>query len=188
DMTDERAEIPMVSILSEAVRQAELLEARQRFARLKNPERTRRYEVFRKVLVRLISKVAKFAVDGFEKFCTAVENEMFPYPAQIEWIRSFVKPVYGNAAQSSVFDACVTEQSVEARYQKLREEKSVNIVMLELGRALARSKFKAAEEEQKKNFLLELDLVKEFEWPASMDEFKRIAAEKQRAAAALRNA
>ncbi|MBI3993755.1 MAG: hypothetical protein HY342_10810 [Candidatus Lambdaproteobacteria bacterium] len=188
DMTDERAEIPMVSVLSEVVRQAELLEARQRFARLKNPERTKRYEVFRKVLVRLIVKVAKFAVDGFDKFCVAVENEMFPYPASIEWVRPFLKPVYSNAAQSSVFDACVTEQSVDSRYQKLREEKSVNIVMLELGRALARSKFKAAQQENIKNFLLELDMAKEFEWPASMDEFKRIVAEKQRAAAALRNA
>ena len=188
DMTDERAEIPMISVLSEAVRQAELLEARQRFARLKNSERTKRYEVFRKILVRLIVKICKFAADGFEKFCAAVENEMYPYPANIEWIRPFLKPIYSNAIQSSVFDACVTEQSVDARYQKLREEKSVNLVMLELGRALARSKFTAAQTENMKTFLLELDLVKEFEWPASMDEFKRIIAEKQSTGAAPRNA
>ncbi|HUJ75103.1 MAG TPA: hypothetical protein VL359_09600, partial [bacterium] len=109
--------------LSDAVRRAELTEARQRFAKLTPDGTLKKFEEFKAGLLRRLGQVARYAPMGFEAFCQAIESEMFPYPAQLEWVRPFIKPIYQNASQSNLFDGRTTIQSVNQRYQALRKSK-----------------------------------------------------------------
>jgi hypothetical protein len=172
ELAENAQEIPMLNLLINPVQLAELREARGRFARMTEQEREQRYQAYRKALVTVVPQVAKYATMGFEPFCQALEARMFPYPRPIEWIRSFIKPIYANAEGSSIFDNCVTPQSIKARYQKLREEKSANIVMLELGRAFAMAKFSTRKSDELIEFIRDLDLSKEFHWPRDVQDYQ----------------
>jgi hypothetical protein len=156
--------------LSEPARGAELNEAKARFSRLTADETAKRFDEFKLQFLRTIPRIAPYAVLGFDKFCDAVEAVLYPYPQQMEWIRAFVKPVYTNASQSTIFDGCATDQSVEQRYQALRKAKRGNTVILELARALAFTKSKVKEAEVRETLLTELDLVKEFDWPTTLEQ------------------
>jgi len=170
------ADARVVHFYTEWVRKAELEDARGRFSRLSEQARSTRYDVVRRELIRHIRELAPFAPAGFEKFCEAVEAKLFPYPAPMEWVRSFLRPIYSNASQSATFDNCMSVASVHQRYAKLKEEKSANIVMLELGRAFALAAFKAVQAESLRNFMKEIDLHAEFNWPTSLDELKPAVA------------
>ncbi|MCH8842149.1 MAG: hypothetical protein IID61_04140 [SAR324 cluster bacterium] len=172
DFSDNSPETRIVSALEEPARQAELTEARQRFSGLNDHQKGARYEALRKVMLKNISRIAPYAPHGFETFCLAVESIAFPYPAPLEWVRNFLKPLHANARQSTTFDKCRTEKSVNYRYQKIQEERGVNPVMLELARSFAMATLKTAQEETVKNFIVEVNLVGEFKWPADMDELK----------------
>ena len=172
ELAESAQEIPLLNLLLAPVQQAELREARARFARMPEQERAQRYQAYRKALVSVVPQVAKYATMGFDPFCQALEARMFPYPRPIEWIRSFIKPIYANAEGSSIFDNCVTPQSIKARYQKLREEKSANIVMLELGRAFAMAKFSSRKSDELIEFIRDLDLSKEFHWPRDVQDYQ----------------
>ncbi|MBI4083313.1 MAG: hypothetical protein HY423_11955 [Candidatus Lambdaproteobacteria bacterium] len=167
----------VLAIFTESARTAELNEARARFARLPEDEKMKRFETFKKQLMQNIRDVAPFAPISFEKFCEAVEASLYPYPYPLEWVRSFLKPIHSNAAQSATFDNCMSVASVHQRYQKLREEKSANVVMLELGKAFALSAFKAVQAESTRQFMKELDFAGEFGWPTTVAELKARLAE-----------
>lgn len=171
EVAEDPVEIPMLNLFVGPVRDVELDEARTRFSRLGEQDREQRYTAYRKSLVRVVAKTAQYAQLGFEPFCQATENEMFPYPRPLEWIRSFLKPLFTNAASTSIYDNCATPQSIEMRYENLREEKSANIVILELGRALARSRFKEEQTQALIGFINDLDLTAEFDWPRSVSDF-----------------
>lgn len=172
ELAESAQEIPMLNLFISPVQRAELREARGRFARMTEQEREQRYQAYRKALVGVVPQVAKYTTMGFEPFCQALEARMFPYPRPIEWIRSFIKPIYANAESSSIFDNCVTPQSIKARYQKLREEKSANVVMLELGRAFAMAKFSSRKSDELIEFIRDLNLSKEFHWPRDVQDYQ----------------
>lgn len=174
-------ETAVLTALAEPVRLAELNEARARFAKLTAEESSKRFDEFKLHLLRVIAQVAPYAVLGFDKFCEAVEAVLYPYPAPLEWIRAFLKPIYTNASQSTIFDDCTTDQSVNQRYQAIRKVKRGNTVILELARALASTKTKTKAAEERQAFLVELDLVKEFNWPTSLDQVKEVWAAKDTA-------
>jgi hypothetical protein len=169
-------EMAVLTALAEPARLAELNEARARFAKLTAEESTKRFDEFKLHLLRVIVQVAPYAVLGFDKFCEAVEAVLYPYPTPLEWIRAFLKPIFTNASQSTIFDDCTTDQSVNQRYQAIRKAKRGNTVILELARALASTKTKAKAAEERQTFLMELDLVKEFYWPTSLDQVKEFWA------------
>jgi hypothetical protein len=169
-MPTQTREATVLAALSDPVRIGELNEARARFAKLTPEESTKRFDEFKLHLLRTITQLAPFAVLGIEKFSQAAEAVLYPYPAQLEWIRSFVKPIFTNAQQSTIFDDCATEQSVNQRYQAIRKAKRGNTVILELTRALAFTKTKAKAVEERQAFLTDLDLVKEFDWPTSLEQ------------------
>lgn len=178
DFADNSPEIRVVSALEDAVRRAELNEARTRFAALNEYQKGARYEALRKLMMKHIDRIAPHAPDGLDKFCQAVEAIAYPYPAPLEWVRVFLKPLFTNAQQSSSFDKCRTEQSVQHRYLKIREEKGANPIMLELARAFALATLRITQRESIQTFLNEVDLVKEFHWPASLAELKEQIARK----------
>jgi len=159
--------------LLEPVRKGELNEAYTRFARMNEQQKAKRFDQLRKALGKDIANLAVYAPQGFERFCIAMEALLFPYPASLEWLRSYLKPIYTNAAQSTVFDNCLTEPAVAQRYAKLMEEKSANLVMLELSRAFALAKLNRLESPEIVNFLDKLDLPKQFAWPATLAELKQ---------------
>jgi len=163
-------EATVLAALAEPALFGELNEARARFAKLTPEESTKRFDEFKLHLLRAIVQLAPYAVLGLEKFSQAVEVVFYPYPAQLEWVRAFVKPVFTNAQQSTIFDDCVTEQSVNLRYQAIRKAKRGNTVILELARALAFTKTKVKAAEERQVFLTDLDLVKEFNWPTSLEQ------------------
>jgi len=173
DFADNSPEIRIVSALEDATRRAELNEARARFTGLNEYQKGARYEGLRKLMLKQIDQIAPYAPEGFDKFCQAVEAIAYPYPAPLEWVRVFLKPLFTNAQQSSAFDKCRTEQSVQHRYGKIREEKGANPIMLELARAFALANLRTAQHESIQTFLSEVDLVKEFKWPASLADLKQ---------------
>jgi hypothetical protein len=59
---------------------------------------------------------------------------------------------------------------VNQRYQAIRKAKRGNTVILELARALAFTKTKVKEAQERQAFLSDLDLVKEFDWPTSLEQ------------------
>ncbi len=169
-MPTQTREGTVLAALTVPARAAELNEAHMRFSKLTADESTKRFDEFKLQLLRTITQVAPYAVLGVEKFCQTVEAVLYPYPAHLEWIRAFVKPIYTNASQSTIFDDCTTDQSVNIRYQALRKAKRGNTVILELARALAFTKTKVKEAEERQAFLTELDLVKEFDWPTTLEQ------------------
>lgn len=173
DFSDNTAEVRVVAALEEPVRQAELHEARQRFLSLNDHQKGQRYEALRKIMMRHMHRIAPYAPPGFDTFCRAVESVAFPYPAPLEWVRVFLKPLHANARQSSIFDQCRTMQSIDHRYQKVRQEPSVNPIMLELARAFAVSGMRSAQEESMHQFVREVDPAREFHWPTELGQLER---------------
>lgn len=170
NMQTQTKEGTVLAALSEPARQAELNEARARFSKLTPEETAKRFDEFKLHLLRTITQLAPYAVLGVDKFSEAVETVLYPYPAQLEWVRAFVKPVFTNAQQSTIFDDCTTDAAVLQRYQAIRKAKRGNTVILELARALAATKTKVKAAEERQAFLGEVDLVKEFNWPTSLDQ------------------
>lgn len=162
----------LADALTVPIRNAELAEARARFAKLSTDETTQRFEAFKLQLLRMTPQIAQFAPRGFEPFCEAIESILFPYPAALEWIRPFVKPVWTNASQSTLFEGRTTVELVNQRYQQLRKAKQGNPVLVELARAFAIELCRTAQQEQAQVFLKDLDLVAEFGWPSSVDEVR----------------
>jgi hypothetical protein len=183
DFSNNSPEIRVVSALEDAVRRAELNEARARFGALNEYQKGARYEALRKLMIKHIDRIAPHAPDGFDQFCQAVEAIAFPYPTPLEWVRVFLKPLFTNAQQSSTFDKCRTEQSVQHRYLKIRDEKGANPIMLELARAFALANLRIAQAESIHAFLNEVDLAREFHWPASLAELKERLGRKSGASA-----
>jgi hypothetical protein len=178
DFADNSPEIRIVSALEDVTRKAELNEARARFTSLNEYQKGARYEALRKLMLKQIDQIAPYAPEGFDKFCQAVEAIAYPYPVPLEWVRVFLKPLFSNAQASSAFDKCRTEQSVQHRYAKIKEEKGANPIMLELARAFALANLRTAQQESIQVFLNEVDLVKEFKWPASLSDLKQQFARK----------
>lgn len=172
ELADQSNESRRLSSLVEPVRAAELNEAHQRFLRMNDKDKTGRFGALRKMLNKLIKQVSVYAPLGFEKFCQGLESKLFPYPAQLEWMRSYLKPIYTNASQSSIYDNCVTETAINQRYQKLVEEKTSNPIMLELSKSIAMAKLNTSSNAEELKFLEELDLKAEFDWPVSFEELK----------------
>jgi hypothetical protein len=162
--------------LAKPVRDAELAEARARFARLAPEETAKRFDEFKLQLLRMTPQIAQFAPLGFEPFCEAIESVLYPYPAQLEWIRPFVKPVWTNASQSTLFEDRATQELVNQRYQQLRKAKQGNPVLVELARAFAIERCRSAQQEQAQGFLKDLDLAAEFGWPISLEEMRNQSA------------
>lgn len=158
------------------VRHAALNEAHQRFLKLNDQAKSRRFDGLRKLLSGHVVNLAVAAPHGFEAFCLAVEALLCPYPAQLEWVRSYLKPLYTNAQQSTVFDNCLNEATISQRYQKLLEEKSANVTMLELSRAFALAKVSRLAGPEETEFLNQLNLRSEFNWPTSVEEIKAKAS------------
>jgi hypothetical protein len=175
------AEERLADALAEPARNAEVAEARARFAKLTPDETAKRFDEFKLQLLRMVAQVAQFAPAGFEPFCQAIESVLFPYPAQLEWIRPFVKPVWTNASQSTVFEGRNTQELVNQRYQQLKKAKQGNPVLLELARAFAIELGKSAQQEQAAAFLKDLDLMTEFQWPTSLEEVKAQWTKQQQA-------
>ncbi|MCH8882144.1 MAG: hypothetical protein IIA41_01445 [SAR324 cluster bacterium] len=173
DFADNSPDVRLISALEDAVRRAELNEARQRFAALNEYEKGARYEALRKVMLKQIDRIAPHAPAGFDAFCQAVESSAYPYPSPREWVRVFLKPLHTNAEQSSTFDKCRTEKSVELRYKKVLEEKGANPLMLHLARAFALAALKIAQAESIQHFIDDVDLVGEFRWPATLEDLRK---------------
>jgi len=167
NLTSQAEQTLKLGLLVDPVRVADLNDAHQRFLRLSAQERTQRFNLLRRHLAKNIQAVARYSPLGFEKFCQAVEAHLFPYPTQLEWLRSYLKPIYTNAAQSAVFDNCMTEAAIKQRYEKLLEEKTANPVMLEMARAMAMATITRSEGAADRKFLDDLELEKEFGWPTS---------------------
>jgi hypothetical protein len=179
ELQEERMEVPeegpetaLFSALVEPVRAAELNEARARYGRLGDEERNRRYNDFRRRLLRVIAKVAPYAPLGFEHFCQAIEVELFPYPEPLEFIRTFARTVYQNASQSTLFDDAATPQSVEQRYENLLKSRQGNPLVLEIAKAFALRNFQKSNKDAKQAFMRDLDLQAEFRWPVTLEALK----------------
>jgi len=173
DFANNSAEMRIVAALADTVRNAELNEARARFTTLNEYQKGARYEALRTLMMKQTNQIAPHAPESFEKMAQAVESIAYPYPAPLEWVRVFLKPLYTNAQQSSTFDKCRTESSVNHRYQKIKAEKGANPIMLDLARAFAISNLKVAQSESIQQFINEVDLVTEFNWPAGLDTLKQ---------------
>ena len=87
-----------------------------------------------------------------------------------------VRPSRGDQS-SSTFDQCRSEKSVEIRYKKVLEERGANPLMLHLARAFAVVALKVAQAESIQHFIEEVDLVEEFQWPASLEDLRKRASE-----------
>jgi hypothetical protein len=173
DFANNSPEIRIVAALADAVRSAELNEGRTRFTALNEYQKGARYEGLRKLMMKHMEQIAPQAPEGFEKMAQAVESLAYPYPGPLEWVRVFLKPLFTNAQQSSTFDKCRTESSVNHRYQKIKAEKGANPIMLDLARAFAISNLKTAQAESIQQFVNEVDLVSEFHWPPGLDDLKQ---------------
>lgn len=165
-------ELRMLATVIEPVHKAELNEANQRFMRLNSMDKGHRFDQLRNYLNRRAREIAKLAPPGFEKFCHAVESKLFPYPAQIEWMRTYLKPLYANAEQSSIFDNCISEPSIRQRYEKVMSEKTANATLIEIARAFAVAKLSHQVDPGEREFLEKLNLREEFNWPGSLRELK----------------
>ncbi len=165
-------QVRLLSVLVEPVHVAELNEANHRFFRLKDQEKARWFDILRRFLERNGAELARFAPMGFEKFAEAVEARLFPYPAPLEWMRAYLRPLYNNAQQSSVFDNCLTEASIRQRYEKLNSEKASNRIMIELARVFALANLNKLADPGQQEFIEGLDLQREFQWPATLADVK----------------
>ena len=177
DLLDSRAnkmseEVKKLAAVIEPCRRAELNEANVKFMKLDDAEKRQRFDRLRAFLHRQAQEVAQFAPAGFERFCQAVESQLYPYPAQVEWVRSYLKPMFVNAQQSALFDNCLTEASIRQRYDKVMAEKSSNVTMVELARAFAIAELNKQEEPEQRAFLQQLNLREEFNWPRTLEEMK----------------
>ncbi len=162
----------MLDELGEGARVAELNEARLRFAKLTAAEAAKRFDAFKPFLLRVIVKVAPYAAISYEALCQAIEALLYPYPAQLEWLRAFIKPLYQNASQSTLFDGKTTVKAVNQRYEAIRQSKLGNPVVVELAKAFALVVSKTVDAEQQQAFLKDLDLVGEFHWPATLNDVR----------------
>ena len=165
-------DLRMLATVIEPVHKAELNEAYQRFMRLSSTDKGRRFDRLRQFLNRRAREIGKLAPPGFEKFCQAIESQLFPYPAQIEWLRSYLKPLYNNAEQSSIFDNCISEASIRQRYEKLMSEKNANPTLVEMARAFSQARVSHFDDPAQQEFLEQLDLKSEFGWPSSLAELR----------------
>lgn len=164
----------LTDALASPIREAELAEARARFAKLTTDQTAKRFEEFKYQLLRAIPKVADFAPLGLEPFSQALEAVLYPYPAQLEWTRSFVKPIWTNANQSTAFQGRNTPDLINQRYEHLRKTKQGNPIIIEMARAFALDLCRTAKEEQPSaTFVEDLDLAAEFGWPTTVDEMRR---------------
>jgi hypothetical protein len=164
----------LMAALLEPVRAAELNEARTRYARMGDEERNRRFNEFRRALVRMIGEVAPLAPEGFEAFCEAIEARLFPYPEPLQFIRSYARPIWNSGAQSGAFANMTTPQSVEHAYESMVKSRQGNPVVLEIARAFAMRNFRtgAAEGEPPGAVLRQTDLKTQFGWPTTLAELK----------------
>ncbi|NIP74013.1 MAG: hypothetical protein GWO16_13785 [Gammaproteobacteria bacterium] len=172
DLPENEPTTPLLVTLTEPVRQGELNEARQRYSRLSEDEKNRRYNAFRRGLLGIIAEVAPFAPEGFETFCAAIEARMYPYPERLEFIRSFARNIYNNGSQITAFDQAQTPQSVEQRYEQMVKARQGNPLVLEVAKALALHNFRNSAREANAAYLREVDLKQEFGWPATMAELE----------------
>ena len=180
NLTEDQSAAHLEGILTEPVRTAELNEARVRYARLGDEEKNKRYNEFRRRLTRLIVHVAPFAPSGLEPFCQAVEAALYPYPERLEFIRTFARNIYNTGNQSSLFTETTTPQSVNQRYDTLKENKQANPLILELAKGFALGGFQESNLEEKKEFMAQLDLKTEFDWPTNLSELKLAMHTKRR--------
>jgi hypothetical protein len=162
----------LLAVFLEPVRQAELNEAKLRYARYAEEEKTKRFNEFRRALMRLIEQVAPFAPDGFEVFCEAIETRMYPYPEPIQYIRTYARPIWNNGAQSNAFTNSTTPQSVQHTYEQMAKARQGNPVVLEIARAFALRNFRRSEDGEKGAALREVNLKQEFGWPTSLEELR----------------
>lgn len=162
----------LAEALSEPVRDAELAEARARFSKLTMDQTTQRFNEFKLQLLRMVTEVAPHAPAGLDSFCQAIEAQLYPYPAQLEWIRPFVKPVWTNASQSTLFGGANSPELVDRRYEQLRKTKQGNPIVVELARAFALAMTQKTMQDQEATSLKDLNLVEEFHWPASLEDMK----------------
>ena len=179
-VTAQSAEERALAVLAAPAHAADLNEARARFATLEAEESAKRFEAFKVNFAKVVAKAAPVAPLGYEKFYRAVEALLYPYPAPLEWVRPFIKPVYFTASQSTIFSDCLTPQSIVQRYEMHRQTKQGSSAILELARAFALSKVKVREVEKRQSFMLELDLVKEFGWPGSLADLRKQWEERSR--------
>ncbi|HEX9843648.1 MAG TPA: hypothetical protein VGC20_12900, partial [bacterium] len=162
----------LLATLLEPVRHAELNEARQRYARMSEEEKNRRFNEFRRALLRIIGEVAPFAPEGFEPFCAAIETHLHPYPEPLQFIRTYARPIWNNGAQSNIFTNSTTPQSVQHTYDQMAKARQGNPVVLEIAKAFALRNFRQSEVSGKSAALREVNLKAEFGWPTTMDELK----------------
>jgi hypothetical protein len=162
----------LLATLLEPVRHAELNEARQRYARMSEEEKNRRFNEFRRALLRIIGEVAPFAPEGFEPFCAAIETHLHPYPEPLQFIRTYARPIWNNGAQSNIFTNSTTPQSVQHTYEQMAKARQGNPVVLEIAKAFALRNFRQSEVSGKSAALREVNLKAEFGWPTTMDELK----------------
>lgn len=170
EMPDTKDVGPLLGLLTEPVRQAELNEARMRYAQLNEAQKTSLYNHFRVRLQRVLKDVAKYAPKGFIPLCEAIESRIFPYPGQLGYIRAYLRPIYENASQSSIFTDANTPQSVQQRYDALMKSRKGNPFLLEIARAFAMRNFKSLNIESKRAYMREIDLKEEFGWPSTTKE------------------
>jgi len=163
----------LLGVLTEPVRLAEVNEARIRYARLSDEEKSRRYNQFRRRLLQIIGDVAPHAPQGFEAFCQVIEANMFPYPEPVEFIRSYAQAIFKNASQSTLFTDANTLQSVQQRYDSLAKSRQGNPVVVEIARAFAMRRFKHVDNESKRAFMREVNFREGFGWPATLDDLVR---------------
>ena len=172
EMPDTKDVGPLLGLLTDPVRQAELNEARIRYARLKEDQKTSLYNHFRVRLQRVLKEVAMYAPKGFVPLCEAIESRIFPYPEQLGYIRAYLRPIYENASQSSIFTDANTPQSVQQRYEALMKARKGNPFLLEIARAFAMRNFKSLTIESQRAYMRDVDLKADFGWPATMQELQ----------------
>ena len=160
----------LVGLLSDPVRAGELNEARIRYSRLSDEEKKRRFNEFRRRMIQIVKLVAPYAPMGFEEFCQAIEANLYPYPEPMEFIRSFARSLHDNGSRSSIFENIQTPQAVEQRYEAMAANRQGNPLVLEIALAFAFNAFQESDLEEKKAAMREIDLKKEFGWPATMEE------------------
>ena len=158
----------LTALLGDVVHQAEVNDAKQRFNNLPPEEKTRRFEEFPKSLRPHIRRVAPYAVKGFEGFCQAVECVLYPYPAPMEFIRNFARPIFNHGRQSTLFGDVTTQAGVKQRYIQLAEAGKINKLVLEIAFAIAMGSFRRSIEKTTRAFLLDLRLDEEFGWPTNI--------------------
>lgn len=171
----------LFAVFLEPVRAAELNEAKARYARLSDAERTRRYNEFRRTLVRIVQDIASFAPHGFDVFCEALETRLYPYPEPLQFIRSFARPIWNSGAQSSAFTNATTPQGVQLLYEQYSASRQGNPVMLELARAFALHNFRGANGDGNAPPLTEVDLKEQFGWPTTIRELQAALREAPKA-------